>query len=158
MAEVSADRLRAIPLFANLEQNMLEKLVGQFSAANFEAGQTIFHQGDPGARFYIIVRGKVAVLFTGFDGKLVELNVLQDGDYFGEIALLQDSPRGATIKALLPTLTLSLERSQFLKLVEESTDVRLEIEESTIRRNLSQAARQGRGRSKLSVLDDLVDE
>ena len=158
MAEVSPDRLRAIPLFAKLDLSMLHQIAGQFTASNYEADQVIFHQGDPGARFYIIVRGKVSIQFTGFDGKIIELDVLQDGDYFGEIALLQDSPRGATVKALLPTLTLSLERSQFMNLIEENTEVRLEIEESTIRRNLSHAARQGRGRSKLSVLDDLVDE
>jgi len=157
-AEVSADRLRAVPLFENLDMALLENIAGQFTAGHFEPGQVIFHQGDPGRRFYIIVRGKVAVQFTGFDGKIIELDVLQDGDYFGEIALLHDSPRGATIQALLPTLTLSLERSQFLKLIEESSDVRQEIEDSTIRRDLSQAARKGRGKSKLSVLDELVED
>ncbi|HNB52688.1 MAG TPA: cyclic nucleotide-binding domain-containing protein, partial [Anaerolineales bacterium] len=150
--------LRAIPLFEKLDTALLEAIAGQFTVSNYESGQYIFYQGDPGTRFYIIVRGKVAIQFTGFDGKVVELDVLHDGDYFGEIALLQDSPRGASIKALLPTLTLSLERTQFLKLVEQSAAVRQAVQEAATKRNLTQAARQGRGRSKLSVLDELVDE
>lgn len=158
MAEVRPDRLRAIPLFENLESALLENIAGQFTASNYEPGQNIFYQGDPGTRFYIIVRGKVAVQFTGFDGKIVDLDVLHDGDYFGEIALLQDSPRGASVKALLPTLTLSLERSAFLKLVEQSAAVRQAVQEAAIKRNLVQAARQGRGKSKLAVWDELVDE
>ena len=157
MAEVSPDRLRAIPLFEHLDRALLETIAGQFTASNYEPGQFIFYQGDPGARFYIIVRGKVAIQFTGFDGKQIDLDVLHDGDYFGEIALLQDSPRGASIKVLLPTLTLSLERVQFLKLVEQSAAVRQAVQDAATKRNLAQAARQGRGRSKLSVLDELVD-
>ncbi|NUM44152.1 MAG: ATP-binding cassette domain-containing protein [Anaerolineales bacterium] len=158
MAEVRPDRLRAVPLFEHLDLALLETIAGQFTASNYEPGQYIFRQGDPGARFYIIVRGKIAIQFTGFDGKQIDLDVLHDGDYFGEIALLQDSPRGASIKVLLPTLTLSLERTQFLKLVEQSSAVRQAVQDAATKRNLTQAARQGRGRSKLSVLDELVDE
>ncbi|MCB9135334.1 MAG: ATP-binding cassette domain-containing protein [Anaerolineales bacterium] len=158
MAVVTPDRLRAIPLFENLDLPLLENIAGQFTASNFDQDQYIFYQGDPGTRFYIIVRGKVAVQFSGFDGKVINLDVLQDGDYFGEISLLQDSPRSASVKAMLPTLTLSLERSQFLKLVEESAAVRQAVEEAATKRNLAQATRRGRGKSKLSVLDELVDE
>lgn len=157
MAEVSPERLRAIPLFENLNLPILENLARKFTVSNYEPDQYIFHEGDPGTRFYIIVRGKVAIQHVGFGGKIMDLDVLQDGDYFGEIALLQDSPRSATVKALLPTLTLSLERSQFLELVEQSAVVREAVQDIATKRNLTQATRLGRGKSKLSVLDDLLD-
>ena len=88
---------------------------------------------------------------------MTELSVLEDGNYFGEIALLQESPRGATVRALLPTLTLSLERSQFLKLVEENPDVRRAVQDLADKRKLTDVVRRGRTSSALTLFDDLID-
>jgi ATP-binding cassette subfamily B protein len=77
-------------------------------------------QGDPGNRFYIIVRGKVDVVAEQPDGSERRTAVLYDGDYFGEIALLKDVPRTASVWTRSPCILLSLERADFLQLLERA--------------------------------------
>jgi ATP-binding cassette subfamily B protein len=118
-ARVDARRLRQIPLFARLDEPLLAALSEQFASERFEKGETVFEAGDAGDRFYVVVRGGVAVLTP--EGK--QLATLEDGDFFGEMALLNDAPRSATILARTPLLTISLSRAQFNELVEESAEV-----------------------------------
>jgi ATP-binding cassette subfamily B protein len=95
----------------------------------FEAGQVIFRQGEPGDRFYIVVRGQVDVLTTDPAGRERRLSTLTDGDYFGEIALLEEVPRTATIRARTSVVCLTLERKHFLDLVAATPDLRADVEQ-----------------------------
>ena len=83
----------------------------------FSAGQEIIRQGDPGSRFYIVNNGKVEVVRnTGLEEKV--LATLGPGKYFGEVALLKDSDRTATVRAVEDTTVLSIARKDFTVLVQ----------------------------------------
>jgi CRP-like cAMP-binding protein len=85
-------------------------------ALRFSAGQEIIRQGDPGSRFYIVSAGKVEVVRRSAADEEV-LATLGPGQYFGEVALLRDSGRTATVRAVEDTTVLSIARKDFTTLV-----------------------------------------
>ncbi len=104
--------LQAMPLFAPLSPPVLEGLASRLIPVHAPAGQTIVTQGDHGDRFYVIVSGEVEV---AIDGRSQATQGA--GDHFGEIALLRDVRRTATVKATVDTELLALERDDFLAAV-----------------------------------------
>lgn len=110
--EVQIDWLRRLPLFATLDKKQLAGISAQFLTERVSANRFVFHEGDPGDRFYVVVRGSVEVLQAD-----VPIARLEDGDYFGELALLRDAPRGASIRTITPCVLLSLSREQFWHLM-----------------------------------------
>jgi ATP-binding cassette subfamily B protein len=131
MAGVTAERLKLIPILSDLDNALLHEISGLFVTEHYPDGRMIVQQGDPGDRFYIIVRGKVAVSKRGSDGGEQPLNVLEDGDYFGEIALLRSIPRTATVTTVVPTTFLTLQRDMFLSLMKKAPLLRQLLEEHT---------------------------
>jgi hypothetical protein len=101
--------LAAVPLFEPLPPTCLEKLARSAARQQFEAGATVVREGDDGDTFYVVVEGSVDVSATGH-----HLADLEAGDVFGEIALLRDVPRTATVKALTETTLLAVQRLDFL--------------------------------------------
>ncbi|MBI3965211.1 MAG: ATP-binding cassette domain-containing protein [Chloroflexi bacterium] len=126
-AEVAASRLRAVPLFASVSEGHLEAVADRFVTERFAEGATIATEGDEGDKFYIIVRGSVAVTKASPTGEQRQLAVLQPGDFFGEIALVEDVPRTATIRARTPCILLALARDQFLNLMRSEPELRAAI-------------------------------
>ena len=104
--------LRAIDLFAPLPAPTLESLAGALVPVRVAAGQEVFRQGDIGDRYYIVATGAVDVIA---DGNVVA--VTGEGGYFGEIALLRDVPRTATIRAKSDVELLALDRDDFIAAV-----------------------------------------
>lgn len=104
--------LRGVPMLAVLPPLTLERLARSLSSMSVPAGAPVFCEGDRGDRFWIIERGRVAVTQAG--SKLRELG---PGDGFGEIALLRDIPRTATVTALTELDLKGLERDDFLAAV-----------------------------------------
>ncbi len=117
-AYVKPARLRSVEILQPLSDEALETIAGRFVTEIHAAGRTLFQAGDRGDKFYILVRGAVDVLVPGASGGLSRLRRLEDGDYFGEMALLRDAVRCATIKTAEPCLLLALAREPFLELVE----------------------------------------
>jgi ATP-binding cassette subfamily B protein len=115
---VEVSRLRAIPFFQNLDETLLSTLADRFVRESYTAGRTIFEEGDLGDKLYFIDRGEVEVAITGPTGEERRVALLRDGDYFGEIALLEDVPRTATVRTRTPSLLLGLGREQFFDLLQ----------------------------------------
>jgi hypothetical protein len=114
-AEVPVERLellRGSPIFAPLPESTLEQLAAALEEVRAPAGEEIVRQGEPGDRFYLIKDGTLDVQI---DGKLVQS--LEPGDSFGEIALLRDVPRTATVKARTGAGLYALDRRHFLAAV-----------------------------------------
>jgi MFS family permease len=104
--------LTAVPIFAPLPGTAIEHIAGRLVPLRIEPGTVVVREGDAGDRFYVIVEGEVEVTA---DGKIV--SQLGPGGYFGEIALLKDVPRTATVTAKTPMVLYALEREDFLATV-----------------------------------------
>ena len=114
-AKVPVERfevLRANPIFAPLPPGTLEQLADALEEVDAAPGEEIVRQGEPGDRFYLIKSGALDVQI---DGKVVQ--TLEPGDSFGEIALLRDLPRTATVKARTESALYALDQRQFLAAV-----------------------------------------
>jgi len=110
-----ADELRilaSVPIFAPLPGGSLEHLAGRLVPLRLEAGTMIVREGDSGDRFYIVAEGEVEVSQNG-----AVLSELEAGGYFGEIALIRDIPRTATVTARTPVVLYALDREDFLAAV-----------------------------------------
>jgi hypothetical protein len=101
--------LRNLPMFAALPLVTIEQLAGSLEQRVYDDGVVVMSEGDPGDRFYLITGGTAQVTVRGND-----MPALRPGDGFGEIALLRDVPRTATVTADGRLATLGLEREDFL--------------------------------------------
>jgi ATP-binding cassette subfamily B protein len=133
-AEATPERLRAIPILSILDEESIEAIVELFSTEHYPQDRIIVHEGDPGDRFYIIVRGRLEVFQNRPSGAESRVAVLEDGDYFGEIALVRNVPRTASVRTLSDCILLSLAGEQFLRLIEQSPKMRDEIERAILDR------------------------
>jgi hypothetical protein len=104
--------LQAIPIFASLPAPTLERLASELEAVPAPAGTVVIRQGDHGDRFYIVESGQLRVTVDG-----AQTRELGPGDSFGEIALLRDVPRTATVEAVTDTRLQALGREAFLDAV-----------------------------------------
>jgi CRP/FNR family cyclic AMP-dependent transcriptional regulator len=118
--------LRKIPLFAKLEPSKLKLLAFTSERITYEADQVLFRQGDIGDAAYIIVEGSAKVLIETDEGE-VEVAMLGRNDFVGEIAILCDIPRTATVKAASQTVTLQITKDLFFRLVAEFPQMSVEI-------------------------------
>ncbi len=135
--KVTPDRLRAIPIFSDLDLPILENIAGEFNTEIFEPETTVIQEGAKGDKFYITVRGSLQVLKKGPGGIDKKIAVLRDGDHFGEIALLQSVPRTASLRTLAHTSCLSLSHERFSRLVESQPQLLTKLQDSIRKREHS---------------------
>ena len=121
--------LQGIAMFAPLAPSLLETLARRLDPVTVAPGEVFIREGDPSDRFYVIASGLVEVT----QGSVV-LRHEGPGDFFGEIGLLRDVPRTATITAVEPTELLALERKDFLDAVTGQIDARSAAEDVVTRR------------------------
>ncbi len=106
--------LKQIPLFTSLTAEHLADLATKLGTRNYKAGETIFHKDDPGSVLYVIKGGQVKIATASAEGDEVILAILTDGDFFGELSLLDESPRSASAIAMAPTQAMVLQRKDFV--------------------------------------------
>ena len=121
-ARVHPAWLHEFPLFQHVSDPVLQRVADELVFERKEENGVVFEEGAPGEKFYIVARGKVEVIREG-----KRLAVLTDGDFFGEIALVRDAPRNATVRTLVPCLFLTLTQSRFQKLLNEEEELRSAI-------------------------------
>ncbi|HEY8170907.1 MAG TPA: Crp/Fnr family transcriptional regulator [Candidatus Limnocylindria bacterium] len=116
---IAADSLRRCALFAHVDESGLDAIAALMRRRRFRRNEVIFHQGDIGDSLQVVASGGVKIVLPSADGEEAIIAGLKPGDFFGELALLDSSPRSTTATALEPTETLALPREQFLRLIDE---------------------------------------
>lgn len=116
--------LKKIPIFEGLTKKELAAVERILHRREYKSGEIIFYQGEPAAGMYIIEQGKVKVYLEATQQVLVELH---DGDFFGELGLLDDSPRSATVIATIDSTMLGLFKTDLLELISHSPRLGVKI-------------------------------
>ncbi len=119
-AEAEAS-LRGTPLFSALGPDALRSFINKVVLVELDAGETLFRQGDSGQTLYVVAEGEVAVVNEG--PPRVQLSRLGEGSFCGEIALVTEQPRSATIEATVATELLAIDRDVIGDLVEDEPEV-----------------------------------
>ncbi len=120
------DALRRIPLFAEIDPSKLKLLAFTSERLTYGAGPDLFKQGDPGDAAHIILEGAADVIVNTPNGEIVVANVKKN-DFVGDIAILCDVPRTATIRASEPLCSLVISKDLFFRLVKEFPEMAIEI-------------------------------
>ncbi|HSJ72378.1 MAG TPA: ABC transporter transmembrane domain-containing protein [Acidimicrobiia bacterium] len=133
-ARVRPERLRKIPLFADLDLPVLEDISSAFETRLVDDGEIVFRQGGLGDSFYVIARGVVEVVRDIGDPSEEVIAWLEDGDFFGEMALLGRQRRNASVRARGITTLLVLDKRQFDQLMATVPEARTAIEAAAAER------------------------
>jgi CRP/FNR family transcriptional regulator, cyclic AMP receptor protein len=127
--DAKVESLKRAPLFADLSRKDLTKLARVSEGMEVEPGKVLTKEGETGREFFVIVDGKVDVTRKGR-----RLSTRGAGDFIGEIALLEDIPRTATVKAKTPLRFFVLTRKDFRQLVDENPSVERKVMRTLARR------------------------
>ncbi|UOM33448.1 cyclic nucleotide-binding domain-containing protein [Acuticoccus sp. I52.16.1] len=124
--DTDAAALRKIPLFRGIEDQKLRLLAFMSERVRFEAGENLVEEGDFGDVAYIILSGEADVLVASPSGEQLVATV-KENDFVGEIALLIDVPRTATVRATSEIMALAVTKEHFFKLLGNFPDMALEV-------------------------------
>jgi len=113
MANVELEVLKHVPLFSNMDEQEISGIVALMDVLTFEPGQVVLREGEKSDLFYIVTSGTVQVLIRDDAGMERVLDNIEDGGFFGELAMLTGEPRSARVKAVGRVETLALERNEF---------------------------------------------
>ncbi|MCD6137018.1 MAG: Crp/Fnr family transcriptional regulator [Deltaproteobacteria bacterium] len=118
----SLEFLRQVPLFQSLSKADTEKLAAVLRRQSLKKGEALFRKGAEGTTLYIIVEGAIKIVLPSRMGSEVILAIFSEGDFFGEMALLDGRPRSADAVALGPCEVLALNRRDFLAFLKNNEE------------------------------------
>lgn len=119
--------LQRSPLFRGLEPGTFGRIAALAMQHGYRRGEIVFSRGDPGDALYAVVTGRIRISAGTAAGREIFLNIMEPGDTFGEIALLDGGPRTATATALAPTELVSIRRGPLFELLEREPKTALEL-------------------------------
>ena len=114
--------IKKVPLFANCSKGELEEIAHIADEIDLREGKEMTQQGSRGREFFVLLEGEADVTKDG-----QSINKLGAGDFFGEIALVSDSPRTATVTATSPVRALVITDRSFRRLLEEQTEIQTKV-------------------------------
>lgn len=119
--------LERSPLFRGLSSEILARIAALAVQRSYPSGEVVFLQGDPGDALYGVVTGRIRISAGASDGREIFLNIMESGDTFGEIALLDGGLRTAAATAIVPSELVSIRREHFLAVLEREPRLALEL-------------------------------
>lgn len=149
MAETTIHLLKTVPLFTDLDDDQRELLAGARMNRRFQKNVIVLHEGDQSNALYIIVSGQVKVSRINNEGKEVVLCILGEGDHFGEMSLIDDQPRSASIITKTPCEFTLIRKQDFEQVLGNNPLLAL-----TVMRSLCQRLRAAdRSIESLALMD-----
>ena len=121
------DDLRRVPLFSDLSEGDLVRFAEVTREREYPRNSVILFEDDPGDSLYIVSTGQVKVVLIGEDGREVILSVLNDGDFFGEMSLIDDEPRSAHVIAMKDSRLLVLRRDDFQQQINQHPSIAVKL-------------------------------
>jgi CRP/FNR family cyclic AMP-dependent transcriptional regulator len=131
---MDTDIFDQVPLFENLSEDERNSLASRFIVRHHPKNSVIINEGDDTSSFYIILKGRVKVYLTDDNGKEVVLNIQGRGEYLGEVALLDESPRSASVLTMEDSQFAVLNRQSFIECISESPQLSLKVMQGLTRR------------------------
>lgn len=145
------DLLTRIPLFAELDSTNRRFLASASEILKFKTGEILFRHGEVGNEAYVIVSGEAEVVTEGAGGEIV-VATIGPNQFIGEIAILIDVPRTATVSALSDLTTLMITKEMFYSMVSEFPAVGIEIMRELAERLLRTTAQLGQSSSDIETI------
>jgi CRP/FNR family cyclic AMP-dependent transcriptional regulator len=134
VATVSTAVLKSVPLFASFPDEQLRMLVTVVTRRSAPRGSTIMAAGDVTDSLYIVISGRLKVMMGDADGKEVILTIIGPGEFFGEMGLIDDNPRSASVVAIEPCELLSVTKRDFKKSLAENFEMAMAVMRGLVRR------------------------
>ena len=131
---VSTTVLRTVPLFSGFSEEQLRLLVSAVNRRNVPRGTIVIVEGDPTDSLYIIISGRLKVMMSDAEGKEVILAMLGPGEFFGEMGLIDDNPRSASVIAIEPCELLAVTKRAFRKCLVENANLAMAVLRVLVRR------------------------
>jgi CRP/FNR family cyclic AMP-dependent transcriptional regulator len=131
---VSTLLLRNVPLFSLLSGVQLLLLTQVLLRKPYPKDSTIIAAGDPSDALYIVISGRLKVMMSDKGGREVILAILNQGDFFGEMGLIDQAPRSATVVAMESCELLSITRADFMKVLQKNSDLALNVMRGLVKR------------------------
>lgn len=116
------DLIKRVPLFADCSRGELEQIAQLADEVDLQEGKELTHLGESGREFFVLLEGEADV---SQDGQ--SINTLHAGDFFGEIALVEDTPRTATVTATTPIRVLVITGRAFKQLLEKQPEIQRKV-------------------------------
>ena len=133
-ASVSMLLLRNVPLFSVLTENQLAVLTGAVSRKSLPRGTTIIAAGDTTESLYVIISGRLKVMMSDDEGREVILAILGPNEYFGEMGLIDDLTRSASVVALEACEVLNLSKRDFKRCLAENFEMAMTVMRGLVKR------------------------
>ena len=131
---VSPLLLRSVPLFSMLPEGQLQLLTQVLSRKPYPKNSTVIAAGDPTDAMYIVVSGRLKVVMSDKEGQEVILAILNQGEYFGEMGLIAQAPRSATVTTIEPCELLTITRTDFTKCLKGNFDLTMNVIRGLVKR------------------------
>ncbi len=131
---VSTAVLKTVPLFASCPEEQLRMLTTVVTRKSAPRSTTIMAGGDPTDSLYIVLSGRLKVMMSDSEGKEVILAILGPGEIFGEMGLIDDEPRSATVISIEPCELLSISKRDFKKCLQENFDMTMAVMRGLVKR------------------------
>lgn len=120
----TAQNLKAIPLFSEFSDEIIDRLVSSFETSEVEIGELFVEEGVDKQKFFVVAQGQAEVISKGPHGEELRIALLGDGEYFGETDLIDDAESTVSVRAVTPTVFLGLRLSELVRFIEEAPDFR----------------------------------
>ena len=133
-ASVSTLLLRNVPLFAALPEGQLTLLTRVVGRKSYPRNSTIINAGDPTDALYIVISGRLKVMMSDDEGREVILAILGQGEFFGEMGLIDEAPRSATVIAIEPCELLTINKMDFKKCLAENFEIGVGVMKGLVKR------------------------